>query len=167
MASQLSLLSLKLNSLLKPLLSTLLWRILGIFFLLLHPLTTSSLKLKFFIIKFFFGLDSWKAYGLDGVRPVVLKNCASELAHCLFKLFRLCLSSSTYPSCWKFAHIPLVPKKGDRSNSSIYHPKALISRLSKAYESVLNKKIMRLTTFSLITSEARYTSDLLAFLTEF
>ena len=45
------------------------------------------------------GLDSRKTYGPDGISPVVLKNCASELAHCLVKLFRLCLSTSTYPSC--------------------------------------------------------------------
>ena len=32
------------------------------------------------------------------------------------KLFRLCLSTSTYPSCWKFAHIQPIPKKDDRSN---------------------------------------------------
>ena len=52
MVPQLSLLSLKLNSSLKPLLPTLLWMILGIFLLCLHPLTTSSLKLKFFIMMF-------------------------------------------------------------------------------------------------------------------
>ena len=52
MAPQLSLLSLKLYSLLKPLLPTLLWLILGIFPLLLHPLITSFLELKFFIMTF-------------------------------------------------------------------------------------------------------------------
>ena len=31
----------------------------------------------------FSGVDSRKAYGPDGVTPVVLKNCASELAHSL------------------------------------------------------------------------------------
>ena len=44
--------SLKLSSSLKLLLPTLFWMILGIFLLLLHPLTTSSLKLKFFIMTF-------------------------------------------------------------------------------------------------------------------
>ena len=47
-----------------------------------------------------------------------------------------------YPSCWKFAHIQLVTKKGDRSNPSNHCPKALISCLSKAFKSVL-KKIIR------------------------
>ena len=34
---------------------------------------------------------------------LTVKNCASKLAPCLVKLFCLCLSTSTYPSCWKFA----------------------------------------------------------------
>ena len=49
------------------------------------------------------GLDSRKAYGPDGVPPIVLKNCASVLAPCLVKLFHLCLSTSTFPSCIIFS----------------------------------------------------------------
>ncbi|MPC59381.1 hypothetical protein E2C01_053400 [Portunus trituberculatus] len=63
-------------------------------------------------------LHPWKTYGPDGVPPSVLKNCASVHAPCLAKLFQLCLSTSTFPSCWKFAYIQPVPKKGDHSNPS-------------------------------------------------
>ena len=90
-----------------------------------------------------FSKPSRKPYGQDGVSNVVLKRCASELAHCLVKLFRLCLSTSTYPFCVNFAHNQPVPKKGDGSNPSNYRPIALISCLSKALESVLNKKVIR------------------------
>ncbi len=58
------------------------------------------------------------------------------------KLFRLCLSTSTFPSYWKFAHVQPLPKKGDRSNPSNYRPIALISCLSKAFESILNRKFL-------------------------
>ena len=61
------------------------------------------------------GLNPRKAYGPDGVPPIVLRNCASMLAPCLVKLFQLCLSTSILPSCWKFAYIQPVPKKGDLS----------------------------------------------------
>ena len=37
------------------------------------------------------GLGSRKANGLDGIPPVILKNCTSELAPCPVKLFRLSL----------------------------------------------------------------------------
>ena len=60
-------------------------------------------------------LNPRKAYGPDGVPPIVPRNCASVLAPCLVKLFQLCLSTSTFPSCWRFAYIQ--PKKGDRGCS--------------------------------------------------
>ncbi|MPC86029.1 hypothetical protein E2C01_080841 [Portunus trituberculatus] len=43
-------------------------------------------------------LNPQKAYGPDGVLPIVLKNCGSVPAPCLAKLFQLCLSTSTFPS---------------------------------------------------------------------
>ena len=84
------------------------------------------------------------------------KNCASELAPCLVKLFRLSLSASTYPSCWKLAHILPVPHKGDRSNFSNYHPIALNSCLSKAFKSVHNKKIMSHLSAHNLLSDCQY-----------
>merc|ERR1712035_158174 len=119
------------------------------------------------------GLDPRKAVGPDGVPPIVLKNCASVLAPCLAKLFSLCLSTSTFPSCWKFAHIQPVPKKGDRSNPSNYRPIALLSCLSKTFETILNRKFLKhLSTHNLLSDhqygfrKERSTGDLLAFLTD-
>ena len=71
-----------------------------------------------------FSRPSGKANGLDGVLPVVLKNCTSELTHCLVKLFRLCFSTTTYHSYWNFAYIQPVLKKDDRSKPSNYRPLA-------------------------------------------
>ncbi len=93
--------------------------ILGIFLLLIPPLTTFYLSLRFLRMTFFYalsGLNPQQAYGPDGVPPIILKNCASVLTPCLVKLFRLCLSTSTFPSYWKYAYAHPVPKKGDRSN---------------------------------------------------
>ena len=119
------------------------------------------------------GLDPRKAYGPDGIPPIILKNCASVLTPCLVKLYRLCLSTSTFPSCWKFAHIQPVPKKGDRSNPSNYRPIALLSCLSKAFETILNKKFLKhLSSFNLLSDrqygfrKGRSTGDLLTFLTD-
>ncbi len=119
------------------------------------------------------GLDSRKACGPDGVPPIILKKCASVFAPCLVKLIHICLSTSNFPSCWKFAHIHPVPKKGDRSNPSNYRPIALTSCLSKAFESILNKKILKpLSDHNLLSDhqysfrKGRSTGDLLAFSTE-
>ncbi|KAL7636134.1 UNVERIFIED_CONTAM: hypothetical protein RMT77_012891 [Armadillidium vulgare] len=60
-------------------------------------------------------LNTKKAYGTGGIPPVVLKTCASELARYLGKLFRLCLSTSTFPSS-----VQPVPKKGDPSQLPSY-----------------------------------------------
>ncbi len=118
-----------------------------------------------------------KAYGPDGVPPIVLKNCASVLTPCLVKLFRLCLSISTFPSCWKYAYVQPVPKKGDPCNPSNYRPIALISCLSKVFETILNTKFLKhLSSFNLLPNhqygvrKGRSTGDhrnLLAFLTDY
>ncbi len=119
------------------------------------------------------GLNPRKAYGPDGVPPVILKNCAFVLTPCLVKLFRLCLSTSTFPSCWKYAYVQPVPKKGDHSNPSNYRPIALISCLPKALETILNWKFLKhLSSFSLLSDrqygfrKGRSTGGLLAFLTD-
>ncbi len=95
------------------------------------------------------------------------------LAPCLVKLFRLCLSTSIFPSCWKYAYVQPVPKKGDRSNASNYRPIALIPCLSKAFETVLNSKFLKhLSSFNLLFDhqhgfrKGRSTGDLLAFLSD-
>ncbi len=81
------------------------------------------------------GHNPQRAYGPDGVPPIVLKNCASVLTPCLVKVFCLCLSTSTFPLCWKYAYVQPVPKKGDRSNPSSYRTIALL----KAYLKLLNR----------------------------
>ncbi len=64
-----------------------------------------------------------------------------------------------------------VPKKGDCSNPSNYRPIALISCLSKAFETILNRKFLKHLSSSNLLSDHQYgfrkgrsTGDLLAFL---
>ncbi len=101
-------------------------------------------------------LNPQKAYGPDGVPPIVFKNWGFVLKPCLVKLFRLCLSTSTFPSCWKYVFIQAVPKKGDRSNPSNYRPIAFFSCLSKAFESILNRNIQNHLSISDFLSDRQY-----------
>ncbi len=94
------------------------------------------------------------------------------LTPCLVKLFRLCLSTSTFPSSRKYAHVQPVRKKGDSSNPSNYRPIDLISCLSKAFETILNRKFLKhLSSFNLLSDhqygfrKRRSTGEILAFLT--
>ncbi len=142
----LSILSLKLNFSLRRYLQTPLWTIHGIFLLLIPPFDSTLPVIRVLNDDVSYdpsALIPQKAYGPDGVPPIVLENCASMLTPCLVKLFRLWLSTSIFPSWWKYVYIQLVPKKGDYSNPSNYHPIALLSSLSKAFETILNRKITK------------------------
>ncbi len=96
----------------------------------------------------------------------------------------LLLFSRTVPLCWHpawsnssvfaYQHLPFlpVPKKGDRSNRSNYRPIDLLSCLSKAFETILNKWFLKyLSSFNFLSDrqygfrKGRSTGDLLAFLT--
>ena len=156
MIPQLTLLSLKLNSSLKPLLPTLLWMILDIFLLLLYPLTTSSLKLKFFIMMFsrpslalILGRLTIRMESLHLFSKTVLPNTLTAWSNS-FVYVSLLLPILLARGLLTF------PKKGDRSNFSNYGPITLISCFSKAFESVTNKKIMRHLSAHNLHSDCRY-----------
>ncbi len=102
------------------------------------------------------GLNPHKAYGPSGVPHTILRNCASVLTPCLVKLVCLCLSTSTFPSCWKYIYIQPVPKKVDCSNPSNYHLIALHNCLSKAFEAILNRKILKHLSASNLLSDHQY-----------
>ncbi len=105
--------------------------------------------------------------------PIILKNCASVLTPCLVKLFQLCLSTSIFPSCWKYAYVQPVPKKGGCSNPSNCLPIALLSCLSKAFENILNRTFLEHLSASDLLCDHQYgfhkgrsAGNLLAFLTD-
>ncbi len=49
-----------------------------------------------------------------------------------------------------------LPKKGDRSNPSNYHPIVLLSCLSKAYETILNRQILKRLSASSLLSDRQH-----------
>jgi len=117
-------------------------------------------------------LDVSKAYGSDGIPPRVLKKCASALAPALVRLYQLCLSTQTFPICWKHSLVQPVPKKGDHSNPSNYRPIALTCIISKVFESLLNSHFLEhLKSHDLLSDrqygfrQRRSTGDILAHLT--
>ena len=112
-------------------------------------------------------LKTDKASGPDDIPPRFLKEFAEELAPVLCHLFHLILISCTNPSSWKHALVQPVPKKGDRSNPSNYHPTALTSAVARVFETLLNSHFIKhLESNNLLSDhQARSTGDLLSYLT--
>ena len=110
--------------------------ILGIFFLLLHPLTISSSKLKFFLMTFFMVSLA-----------LILRRLTVRMESLLIFSKTVLPSSLTAWSnsfvCVSLLLPILLAESLLTFNPSNYRPIALISCLPKAFESVLNKKIMR------------------------
>ena len=83
-------------------------------------------------------LDSSKASGPDCIPLVVLKNCEPELSYVLAKLFNSCFSD-----CWKVSSVvPAFKNVGERSTTKNYHPVSLLSVVSKAFEKLVNNRIV-------------------------
>ncbi|MGL5707699.1 MAG: reverse transcriptase family protein, partial [Aeromonas sp.] len=83
-------------------------------------------------------LKTGKSPGLDGVPPVVLIQCAEELAQPLSSLFMKSYSLGLIPASWKLGVISPIYKGGDRTDPSNYRPIALLSVASKVMESILD-----------------------------
>lgn len=92
-----------------------------------------------------------------GLRSCCSINCASVPAPYLIKLFFLCLSISTFSTCWQFAHIH-PPYKKWCSKPSKYQPIAVISCVSKYryFQSILNRKILKGLFFRSLQYDSQY-----------
>ena len=117
-------------------------------------------------------LDTSKAQGPDGIPARFLKEFHEELAPVFHSLFRLIVSTHTYPSPWKHSLCQPASKKGDHSDPSNYRPIALTSIIAKVFESLLNAHLLKhLESHSLLSDhqygfrKARSTGDLLSYLT--
>ena len=79
--------------------------------------------------------------GIDGVHPLILKNCASTLSEPLSLLFKKSLRTSELPQQWKSANVTPLFKKGSRSDPSNYRPVSLISIPCKILEGTIRKQL--------------------------
>ena len=100
-----------------------------------------------------------------------MKECASELALPLTKLFSHSFKCGKVPSSWKFAQVQPVAKPGDSSNPANYRPISLLPVISKVMERLINKSIMSFLRHHKLLSDRQYgfqsqrsTADLLSVL---
>ncbi|PJE78267.1 hypothetical protein CI610_02800 [invertebrate metagenome] len=86
-------------------------------------------------------LNTRKAAGPDLISPRLIKEAADILSYPLQLVFNLSLTSSTFPSPWKKAHVTPVFKKDDPSVISNYRPISLLSIIGKLMERCVYKYV--------------------------
>jgi len=87
-------------------------------------------------------LDTSKAYGCDGISPLILKSCSTALLDSIFHLTSTCYGTLTFPDDWKVHKIIPIPKKADSSEVNNFRPISLLCIVSKILESIVFKKII-------------------------
>jgi hypothetical protein len=68
---------------------------------------------------FLLELDVSKGAGLNGILPLILKNCAAAFALPLSLFYRF-LSTCVFPEIWKLSYVTLIFKKGRHNNVEDY-----------------------------------------------
>ena len=67
-------------------------------------------------------LNTNKKGGLDGIPPVFIKTCSSQLVLPLTRLFQLSFDNAYMPPDWLRAYVCPVFKKGMPNDASNYRP---------------------------------------------
>jgi hypothetical protein len=81
-------------------------------------------------------INSNKASGLDGLSPVILKECAHQLASPLALIFNRCLAQRRIADCWRNVRITPIPKAGDK-----FRPIACMPVMLKVLEQIISDQI--------------------------
>ena len=77
------------------------------------------------------------------VPVVVLKNSEPELSYILAELLNKCLKEFCFPDCLKVSSVvPVFENVGERSAAKNYRHVSLLSVISKAFEKLVNNRIV-------------------------
>lgn len=86
-------------------------------------------------------LPATSSPGLDGIHPLLLKNCTDTLTAPITKLMNTSMESGRLPSSWKEAVVIPIYKKGDRLSPANYRPISLTSHVCKIMEKIIVRKM--------------------------
>ena len=94
------------------------------------------------VLKLLTDLDPHKALGPDAIKPVILKECAYEIAPIFTRLFNMSLQNGTIPSDWSQAFVTPIFKKGEKFKASNYRPVSLTCIACKLLEHIVVSNIL-------------------------
>ena len=83
-----------------------------------------------------------KAAGPDNIHSRVLKECSTQLAEGLTRIFQKSVNTGTLPDDWLTANVAPIFKKGDKHLAENYRPVSLTSVTSKVLEHIICSHLM-------------------------
>ena len=89
------------------------------------------------VLNMLLDIDGNTAMGPDEIHPLLLKNCATQLAYPLTLIFNRSLRDGALPSDWKTSLVVPIFKKGPRYEALNYRPISLTSVPCKLMERLL------------------------------
>ena len=103
----------------------------------IDPITIPTDKVR----KALENLDGNTAMGPDGIHPLLLKNCANQLAYPLHLIFTQSLNEGHIPSDWKSSIVIPIFKKGARYDPLNYRPISMTSVCRKVLERIISEHL--------------------------
>jgi hypothetical protein len=92
------------------------------------------------VLKLLSKINIHKSLGSDGLNNIILRKCAHTLCKPFTKILNYCLLHGVFPSKWKVSNVCPVFKNGDKQNKSNYRQIALLSSVSKCFETIVFKR---------------------------
>ena len=88
-------------------------------------------------------LAPYKAPGIDGIHPILIKKGLSQLAPHILSILNTCLVCRAFPKIWKTAKVILIPKGGrrDMTQTKSWRPISVIPSLARLFERILNRRM--------------------------
>ena len=89
--------------------------------------------------------NSWEfgSSGHDGISNEILKCCSPIIEKHLLRSFNDCIGKQVFPECLKIAKMLPLFKKSDESLPRNYRPMSFLSSLSKVFEKLLHKRMVK------------------------